>query len=174
MQKERGRGDGRIIFVSSVAVFRGDNAAWEPQSWMQPTQKTRLGLLYNDSLLFYHAYLSLRLRVHTFVRPYLYGGTERRGTKVRDGLFFVVRRDIEREREREREREKKVKDERLDIAGRRYRESVILDWTGRLSSSMYILCDYPVKSWLETISVFIAIILSLKYCVYERSRLKRV
>lgn len=161
MQKERDRGDGRIIFVSSAAVFRGDNAAWEPQSWMQPTQKTRLGLLYNDSLLFYHAYLSLRLRVHTFVRPWLYGETERRETKVRDGFFFVVRRDIERKRERE----KKVKDKRLDIAGRRYRESVILDWTGRLSSSMYILYDYPVKSWLETISVFIAIILSLKYCV---------
>lgn len=34
-----------IIFVPSATVFRGNNALWVPQSRMQPTQKTRLGLL---------------------------------------------------------------------------------------------------------------------------------
>lgn len=51
--------EGRIIFVPSATVFREDNAPWVPQSRMQPTQKTRLGLLYCDSLL------STRLSVST-------------------------------------------------------------------------------------------------------------
>lgn len=52
-----GVGGGGIIFVSSAVVFREDNALWEPQSWVQPTQKTRPGItVRNDSLL--SAYLA--------------------------------------------------------------------------------------------------------------------
>lgn len=54
-----------IIFVPSATVFRGDNASWVPQSRMQPTQKTRLGLLYRDSLLSLLACLSLRFWIRT-------------------------------------------------------------------------------------------------------------
>lgn len=39
------RGRRGIIFVPSASVFRRNNAPWVPQSRMQPTQKTRLGLL---------------------------------------------------------------------------------------------------------------------------------
>lgn len=46
-------GGGRgIIFVSSAVVFREDNAPWEPQSWVQPTQKTRPGITVQRWLAF--------------------------------------------------------------------------------------------------------------------------
>lgn len=43
-RRRRGGEERGIIFVSSAVVFREDNAPWEPQSWVQPTQKTRPGI----------------------------------------------------------------------------------------------------------------------------------
>lgn len=47
-----GGGERGIIFVSSAVVFREDNAPWEPQSWVQPTQKTRPGITVQRWLAF--------------------------------------------------------------------------------------------------------------------------